>query len=111
MTLTDEFGNVKVATAEQKAAAYNFEFFNQAHFPLFLGEILAIFEGNAGILNIYSQHSEPRQMFLNTIWTHITVGLMVISLCTVSYLSCCRAAMAHRLSRSGCPGREGPNTR
>ena len=87
MTLTDEFGNVQVATAEQKETAYNFEFFNQAHFPLFLGEILAIFEGNAGILNIYSQHSEPRQMFLNTIWTHIIVGLMVISLCTVSYLA------------------------
>ena len=26
-------------------------------------------------------------MFLNTIWTHITVGLMVISLCAVSYLA------------------------
>lgn len=87
MTFTDEDGGVSVATAEQKAEAYDFEYFNFAHFPLFLGEILAIFEGNAGILNIYSQHSEPRQMFLNTIWTHITVGLMVISLCAVSYLA------------------------
>jgi len=54
MTFSDEDGLVIVATAEQKAEAYNFEYFNFAHFPLFLGEILAIFEGNAGILNIYS---------------------------------------------------------
>jgi len=60
MTFSDETGGVSVATAEQKAEAYNFEYFNWGHFPLFLGEILAIFEGNAGILNIYSQHSEPR---------------------------------------------------
>lgn len=26
-------------------------------------------------------------MFMNTIWTHVTVGLMVIGLCTVSYLA------------------------
>ena len=59
MTFSDENGVVSVATAEQKASAYDFEWFDGAHFPLFLGEILAIFEGNAGILNIYSQHSEP----------------------------------------------------
>jgi len=87
MTFTDEFGGVGVATAEQKAEAYNFEWFNAAHFPLFLGEILAIFEGNAGILNIYSQHSEPRAMFEATVWTHIVVGFIVISLCCVSYLA------------------------
>lgn len=87
MTFTDELGGVSVATAEQKAEAYNFKWFDQVHFPLFLGEILAIFEGNAGILNIYSQHSEPRAMFENTVLTHITVGFIVISLCTVSYLA------------------------
>ena len=87
MTFSDELGGVSVATAEQKEEAYDFEYFNYAHFPLFLGEILAIFEGNAGILNIYSQHSEPREMFKNTIMTHLTVGALVISLCAVSYLA------------------------
>ena len=87
MTFSDENGGVSVATAEQKEEAYNFEWFDGAHFPLFLGEILAIFEGNAGILNIYSQHSEPRAMFRNTIVTHLTVGALVISLCAVSYLA------------------------
>ena len=87
MTFSDEFGGVSVATAEQKAAAYNFEWFNFAQFPLFLGEVLAIFEGNAGILNIYSQHSEPRQMFNNTIYTHIIVGIVCIALGSFSYLA------------------------
>ena len=54
---------------------------------MFLGEIMAIFEGNAGILNIYSQHSEPRAMFMTTVWTHIAIALMVIGLCTSSYLA------------------------
>lgn len=87
MTFTNELGGVSVATAEQKAAAYDFEWFNWSHIPMFLGEILAIFEGNAGILNIYSQHSEPRAMFATTVWTHIVVGFVVISLCSVSYLA------------------------
>jgi len=87
MTFTNEMGGVSVATDEQKEAAYNFLWFDRAHFPLFLGEILAIFEGNAGILNIYSQHSEPRQMFTNTVWTHLTVGFIVIGMCTCSYLA------------------------
>jgi amino acid permease len=54
MTLADENGVVSVATAEQKASAYDFEYFDAKHLPMYLGEIMAIFEGNAGILNLYS---------------------------------------------------------
>ena len=87
MTFADENGGVSVATAERKAEAYNFEYFDISHLPMYLGEIMAIFEGNAGILNLYSQHKEPRTMFKVTIWTHIAVGIVCISLCSLSYLA------------------------
>ena len=43
--------------------AFNYEYFNFAMFPLFMGEVLSIFEGNTGLLNVYSQQNEPRTMF------------------------------------------------
>ena len=37
------------------SSGYSYEMFNFGMFPLFMGEVLSIFEGNVGILNIYSQ--------------------------------------------------------
>ena len=54
MTYSDESGKVAVASEEKLATAFDYEYFNFATFPLFMGEVLSIFEGNVGILNIYS---------------------------------------------------------
>ena len=54
---------------------------------MFLGEVLSIFEGNMGILNIYSQQNEPKTMMANVVWTHIIVCSLVIILSTMSYLA------------------------
>ena len=37
------------------SSGYHYEMFNFGMFPLFMGEVLSIFEGNVGLLNIYSQ--------------------------------------------------------
>ena len=55
MTISDSSGHVTVATKEQVSNAYDFEIFNFAFFPLFLGQVLSIFEGNIALLNMYSQ--------------------------------------------------------
>ena len=44
------------------AEAFKYEYFNFAMFPMFMGEVLSIFEGNVGILNIYSQQNQPRSI-------------------------------------------------
>lgn len=54
MTYSDESGNVVKASEEKLAEAFDYEYFNFAVFPMFMGEVLSIFEGNVGILNIYS---------------------------------------------------------
>ena len=63
MTYTDEKGSVFIASDEMLDKAFNYEYFNFAMFPLFMGEVLSIFEGNTGLLNVYSQQNEPRTMF------------------------------------------------
>ena len=63
MTYSDENGSVFIATDEMVDKAFEYEYFNFAMFPLFMGEVLSIFEGNTGLLNVYSQQNEPRTMF------------------------------------------------
>lgn len=55
MTYSDENGKVVVASDERMESAFNYEYFNVSFLPLFMGEVMSIFEGNVGILNIYSQ--------------------------------------------------------
>lgn len=52
-----------VASDEKLATAFDYAFFNFAMLPAYMGEVISIFEGNVGILNIYSQQNEPRSMF------------------------------------------------
>ena len=63
MTYSDENGSVFIASDEMVDKAFKYEYFNFAMFPLFMGEVLSIFEGNTGLLNVYSQQNEPRTMF------------------------------------------------
>ena len=63
MTYSDENGSVFIASDEMVDKAFEYEYFNFAMFPLFMGEVLSIFEGNTGLLNVYSQQNEPRTMF------------------------------------------------
>lgn len=55
MTYSNENGQVEQASEEKIAEAFDYEYFNFAVLPMFMGEVLSIFEGNVGILNIYSQ--------------------------------------------------------
>lgn len=55
MTYSDESGKVVVASEDKLATAFDYEYFNYAALPLFMGEVMSIFEGNVGILNLYSQ--------------------------------------------------------
>lgn len=55
MTFSDEDGTIKQASEEQLEKAFDFEIFDFSFFPLFLGEVMCVFEGNVAILNIYSQ--------------------------------------------------------
>ena len=54
MTYSDSTGKVVEAPQEKLATAFNYEYFNPYVLPLFMGEVMSIFEGNVGILNIYS---------------------------------------------------------
>ena len=63
MTYSDADGQVRVATPEQVDQAYDFNIFEFTFFPLFLGEVMSIFEGNVALLNVYSQQNQPRTMF------------------------------------------------
>ena len=54
MTYSDENGKVVVADDEKLESAFEYEYFNYAYLPLFMGEVMSIFEGNVGILNLYS---------------------------------------------------------
>ena len=56
-------------------------------FPLFLGEVLSVFEGNVGLLNLYSQQNEPRTMMKQTALTHIIVLALCLAMGSLSYLS------------------------
>ena len=87
MTYSDETGKVVTASEERLESAFDYEYFNLAMFPPFMGEVLSIFEGNVGILNIYSQQNEPRTMFRQTLITHIIVGAMCVLMGTLSYLA------------------------
>jgi hypothetical protein len=87
MTYSDESGKVVTASESRLENAFEYEYFNLAMFPAFMGEVLSIFEGNVGILNIYSQQNEPRSMFKQTLITHIVVGAMCVSMGTLSYLA------------------------
>ena len=55
MTYSDETGKILLASDEKLATAFDYEYFNYTLLPIFMGEVMSIFEGNAGILNIYSQ--------------------------------------------------------
>lgn len=85
MAFSDEDGVMRTATPEQVESAYDFELFDFTFFPLFLGEVMCIFEGNVGILNIYSQQNEPKTMFLQTAVTHLLVGMLCIVIGCLSY--------------------------
>lgn len=41
--------------------------FDMEAFPLFLGQSIVLFEGNITLLNLYSEHREPRKMYTSTI--------------------------------------------
>ena len=75
------------ASDDKLEAAFEFEYFNWAMLPPFMGEVMSIFEGNVGILNIYSQQNQPRTMFLQTIVTHVVVGVMCAAMGILSYLA------------------------
>jgi amino acid permease len=87
MTYSDETGKVVVASEEKLATAFDYEFFNFSLFPLFMGEVMSVFEGNVGMLNIYSQQNEPRTMFRQTVITHLTVGGLCLLLGGLSYFA------------------------
>ena len=55
MTYSEETGKILLASDEKLATAFDYEYFNYTLLPIFMGEVMSIFEGNAGILNIYSQ--------------------------------------------------------
>lgn len=46
---------------------------------------MCVFEGNVAILNVYSQQSEPKTMFTQTIVTHVFVGFLCILIGMLSY--------------------------
>ena len=69
------------------SGGYSYEMFNFGMFPLFMGEVLSIFEGNVGILNIYSQQNEPRSMIKQAIVTHMVVLVMCLLMGILSYLA------------------------
>ena len=87
MTYSDETGKVVTATEEKMAEAFNYEYFNFGMFPMFMGEVLSIFEGNVGLLNIYSQQNQPRSMFKQTVVTHVVVGVLCLAMGCLSYLA------------------------
>ena len=87
MTYSDESGKVVTATEEKMAEAFNYEYFNFGMFPMFMGEVLSIFEGNVGLLNIYSQQNQPRSMFKQTVVTHVVVGVLCLAMGCLSYLA------------------------
>lgn len=55
MTYSNEQGKIVVADEETLATAFDYEYLNLSMLPAFMGEVMSIFEGNVGILNIYSQ--------------------------------------------------------
>ena len=59
LVYSDEDGTVIEASAEVANNAFNYIFSNISMIPLFMGEVISIFEGNSGILNIYSQNRQP----------------------------------------------------
>ena len=61
--------------------------FNFGMFPLFMGEVLSIFEGNVGLLNIYSQQNEPRSMIKQAVVTHMVVLVVCLLMGILSYLA------------------------
>ena len=63
MTYSDDSGKIVTANEEKMAEAFNYEYFNLSVLPMFMGEVLSIFEGNVGLLNIYSQQNQPRSMY------------------------------------------------
>ena len=87
MTYSDDTGRVVLASDEKLATAFDYEYFNMAMFPLFMGEVLSIFEGNVGILNVYSQQKSPRSMMCQTAVTHLVVLVLCITLGCLSYLA------------------------
>lgn len=87
LTYSDEKGAVVKASPSRIDKAFEFEYFNVAFFPLFLGEVMSIFEGNVGLLNIYSQQNQPRSMFRQTAITHLVVGVLCIAIGCLSYLA------------------------
>mmetsp|Transcript_30080 Transcript_30080/g.39928 ORF Transcript_30080/g.39928 Transcript_30080/m.39928 type:complete len:93 (+) Transcript_30080:851-1129(+) len=87
MTYSDESGKVVVASDEKLASAFDYMYFNPVMIPPFMGEVLSIFEGNVGILNIYSQQNEPRTMMCQTLITHIVVLGLCALMGTLSYLA------------------------
>ena len=76
-----------VASEEKLQSAFEYEYMNWAMLPPFMGEVMSIFEGNVGILNIYSQQNQPRTMFVQTIVTHVVVGVMCLMMGALSYLA------------------------
>ena len=54
MTYSDDTGKIVTASEDKMAEAFDYEYFNLSVLPMFMGEVLSIFEGNVGILNIYS---------------------------------------------------------
>ena len=87
MTYSDENGSVFIASEGMLDKAFEYEYFNFAMFPLFMGEVLSIFEGNTGLLNVYSQQNEPRTMFRQTVITHLLVGGLCVVVGSLSYLA------------------------
>ena len=87
LTYSDDTGKVLIASEAVLDTAFDYEYFNYPMFPLFLGEVLSVFEGNVGLLNLYSQQNEPRTMMKQTALTHIIVLALCLAMGSLSYLS------------------------
>ena len=87
ISYSDDNGKVVLASEEKMDTAFDFNFLNLAMLPGFMGSVLSIFEGNVGLLNIYSQQNEPRSMFCQTLITHMVVFLLCSMMGTLSYLA------------------------
>jgi len=87
MTYSDESGSIVVADEDTMSKALDYEYLDVAMLPAFMGEVLAIFEGNVGILNIYSQQNNPKSMFCQTLITHIVVLGLCALMGVLSYLA------------------------
>ena len=65
----------------------SYKYWDSSMLPLFMAGVMNVYEGNMVILNIYAEHSNPKNFFCVLATSQVVITVLIGSMATLGYLA------------------------